>query len=96
MGNITEKHILPTKVLLKLKTEENKVTPSGILIPNTASKVTSCGTVIIVGEGVASLCKDKPLVAGMEIMFSPHAGIKVRYEDEDFTLVGISDVLLYW
>ncbi len=96
MENLSEKHVLPTKILLKLKKEENKVTPSGILIPDTASKVTSCGFAVIVGEGVASLCKDKPILVGNEIMFPPHAGIKVRYEDEDFTLVGIQDVLLYW
>jgi co-chaperonin GroES (HSP10) len=94
MKNLSEKHVLPTKILLKLKEEENRFTPSGLLIPDTAAKVTSCGTAVIVGEGVPSL--KVSIKVGQSIMFPPHAGMRVRFEDEDFILINFADVLLYY
>jgi chaperonin GroES len=87
MADLTSKRVLPTKLLL--------LPPkAGIIIPETAGKVTSLGTVVITGEGT-DLIK-MSISIGQKVMYSPHAGIRVRYEDEDYVLLNLSDVLLYW
>lgn len=90
MKNLSEKHVLPTKILLQVPKDEEKKTESGIIIPGVANKISSKGTVVIVGNAI------KDIEKGMNIMFSPHAGIKVHHEGEDYTLIAIQDVLLYW
>ena len=90
MENLSEKHVLPTKVLLSVPKEEEKTTGSGIIIPGSANKISSKGTVVIVGKSV------EDVEIGMEIMFSPHAGIKVIYEGEEFILLNYTDILLLW
>lgn len=94
MKNLSEKHVLPTKILLTLKKDEEKKTTSGLIIPETVNKVSSLGQVVLCGDGTPSL--PMPLKANDWVMFSPHAGIKVRFEDQDYTLIGVQDVLLFW
>jgi chaperonin GroES len=94
MADLTSKRVLPTKILLLPPKEEEKKTQAGIIIPETAGKVTSLGTVVITGEGT-DLIK-MSISIGQKVMYSPHAGIRVRYEDEDYVLLNLSDVLLYW
>jgi co-chaperonin GroES (HSP10) len=94
MENLSEKHVLPTKVLLNLKKDEEKITQSGLIIPETVNKVSSLGQVVLCGEGTPSL--PMPLKVNDWVMFSPHAGIKVRYKDQDYILIGVQDVLLFW
>jgi len=90
MENISEKHVLPTKILLLEPKPEEKTTNSGLILPNVIRPTTSVGSAVLVGENA------KPIEAGNKIMFSPHAGIKVKFEDEEYTLIGIIDVFFYW
>jgi len=94
MIDLSEKKILPTKILLRPKREESKVTSAGIFIPETANKVSSQGTVVLMGDSVKKM--DDFISINSQVLFSPHAGIKVRYEDEDLILLGVQDVLLAW
>lgn len=94
MIDLSEKKILPTKVLLRLKKDEAKVTPAGVYIPETANKVSSQGTVVLMGDSVKKM--DDFISVGSQVLFSPHAMIKVRYEDEEFVLLGVQDILLCW
>lgn len=94
MIDLSEKKILPTKLLLQPKKDEAKQTASGIIIPETANKISSQGTVLLLGASVEKM--DNFLKIGMNILFSPHAGIKVKYEDQEFVLLGVQDVLLAW
>lgn len=90
MKNLSKERVLPTNILLTVPKEEEKTTESGIIIPGSANKVSSKGTVVIVGRSV------EDVEIGMNVMFSPHAGIKVKYEGEEYTLLREADVLLYW
>jgi len=90
MENISKKHVLPTKILLLEPESIEKTTPSGLVLPNIVRPTTSVGSVILIGEDV------KSIKVSNQIMFSPHAGIKVKFEDEEYTLIGIQDVLLFW
>lgn len=90
MENLSGKHVLPTKVLLSVPKENEKKTESGIIIPGSANKISSKGTVVIVGSGI------KDVEIGNQVMFSPHAGIKVVNEGEEYTLIWLQDVLLFW
>ena len=90
MENLSEKHVLPTKVLLLPKKDEEKKTHSGLIIPETANKVSSLGTVVIIGSAV------KDIEIGNFVMFSPHAGIKVKHEGTEYVLLNNTDILLYW
>ncbi len=90
MENLSEKHVLPTKVLLLPKKDEEKKTDSGLIIPETVNKVTSLGSAVIVGSAV------KEVSVGSWVMFSPHAGIKVKHGGVEYTLINNTDILLYW
>jgi chaperonin GroES len=94
MKNLSEKHVLPTKLLIKLPEEVERRSAGGLIIPGTAGKITSSGTVVIAGSGTDKL--PMPVSVGQTVMFPPSAGIKVKFEDEDFFLINISDVLLFW
>lgn len=105
MENILKKHILPTNILLKEPKPEEKITKSNILIPNVVAPPTSLGKVVIVGEGVNYFLPfggktKEPIEEGIKVgdmvMYSPHAIQRVRYQDEDFVLLPVQHVLLYW
>lgn len=90
MENLSQKHVLPTKLLLIPQKDVEKTTASGILIPETANKVSSLGTVVIVGSAV------KDIEVGNFVMYSPHAAIKVKHEGAEYALLSNTDVLLFW
>jgi co-chaperonin GroES (HSP10) len=90
MKNLSEKHVLPTKVLLLPKKDEEKKTNSGLIIPETVNKVSSLGTAVIVGSAV------KEVSVGNSIMFSPHAGVRVKHNDIEYVLINNTDILLFW
>lgn len=94
MKSLSEKHVLPTKILILPKKETEKATTSGIIIPEIANKVTSLGQAVICGTGTTSV--PMPISVTDWIMYSPHAAIKVRYDDIDYALIGVQDVLLFW
>jgi len=91
---LTDKKILPTKILLKKPEKKEKKTDSGIIIPNIVEDVTSLGIVVLVGSAVAAL--EQPIRPSDFVMYPPRAVMKVRYEDEDFYLLNLQDVLLFW
>lgn len=90
MENLSEKHVLPTKLLLLPQKDVEKKTAAGLFIPETANKVSSLGSVVIAGSAV------KDIEAGMKVMYSPHAAIKVKHEDVEYALLSYADVLLFW
>jgi len=91
---LTGKRVLPTKLLVKEPKEEEKITQSGIIIPEIASRITCEGTVMLTGEGTTAL--PMKVSIGDKVLFSPHAAVKVKIEDDEFFLLNIQDVLLYW
>ena len=94
MIDLSEKKVLPTKLLVRESIKENKKTPSGLFIPDTASRITCEGTAVVCGEGTPSV---RMVVAvGQTVLFAPHASIKVKIGDDDFLLLNITDILLFW
>ena len=91
---LTDKKILPTKLLLKRPPKKEKTLLSGIIVPESAEEITSLGTVVLVGSSVASL--DQPIKPGDSVMYPPRAVMRVHFEDEDFYLLNVQDVLLFW
>jgi len=91
---LTEKRVLPTKLLVKEPKKEEKITGSGIIIPEIASRVTCEGVVMLTGEGTSVLPMSVSI--GDSVLFSPHAAVKVKIDDDEFFLLNITDVLLYW
>ena len=88
------KKILPTKILMKRVDAVNKETKSGIIIPPTKDEITSHGIVVLAGEGTDAV--PVPISEGNHVFYPPRAPMKLHYEDEDYYLLDVRDVLLYW
>jgi co-chaperonin GroES (HSP10) len=90
MENISEKHVLPTKLLLKPAEVKVKTTPSGLVIPDVVKAVSCLGSIVLKGN------KIEDINIGDNVLYSPNAIIKVKFEDEVYDLLSLADVLLYW
>ena len=91
---LKDKNVLPTKLLVEKIKRVQKKTPSGIIIPDTAEEVTSLGKVLLTGKGTEAIPME--VKVGDNVMFPPRAVIRVKIEDNDYWLLNIQDVLLYW
>jgi len=91
---LKDKNVLPTKLLVEKTKRVKKTTPGGLIIPDTAEEVTSLGTVRLAGKGTDALPME--VKVGNSVMFPPRAAIRVKIEDDDYWLLGIQDILLYW
>jgi chaperonin GroES len=91
---LTDKKVLPTKLLIKKTERQQKTTPSGLIIPDTAEEITSLGTVVVAGKGTDSVPME--VKVGDNVMFPPRAIMRVKIDDDDYYLLNIQDVLLYW
>lgn len=90
MENLSEKHVLPTKLLIKPAQPIEKKTLSGIVIPDVVRSPSCLGTVVLVGKKV------EDINIGNSILYSPNAVIKVKVEDEILDLLSYQDTLLFW
>jgi chaperonin GroES len=75
--------------------EEDQVTPSGIVLPDTAKEKPQRGRVLAVGKG---RYEDGTLVAldvevGDEIIFSKYGGTEITVDGDDYLILRESDVL---
>lgn len=85
--------INPTKLLVEDITEAIEKTASGIILPDAVIKKTNMkAKVIIVGEGTP----DIPMIwnVGDTVLFNPRSGQKVDYQEKEYRLIDIADVLL--
>jgi len=87
--------IAPLKVLVKEPRREEEVKKSGIIIPHQVeNKPAITGKVVMVGDSTE---QTKAFVRiGENILFSPHAPVKVKIDDEDYLLLNQTDVLFIW
>jgi co-chaperonin GroES (HSP10) len=87
----------PTKILLKeIPKEQEKVTKSGIIMPEAVIKSpTSMAVAVVVGEGTAF--QPMKVAVGNRVLFMPHAVTKVVVPDEgELLLLDSKDVLYYF
>ena len=76
--------------------EEEDVTASGIVLPDTAKEKPQRGSVLAVGPGAVNDRGERvPLdvVAGDEIIFSKFGGTDIKLDGEDYLILRESDVL---
>ena len=76
--------------------EEEEVTASGIVLPDTAKEKPQKGKVLAVGDGkVDDDGKRIPLdvAEGDEVLYSKYGGTEIKVEGEDLLVLRESDVL---
>lgn len=86
---------LGDRVILQRAEAEEK-TAGGILLPESAKDKPKEGRVIAVGEGriLDSGERQKPTVkVGDRVLFSSYAGTEVKYQGEEFLIMGENDIL---
>lgn len=83
----------PLKVLVTDITEVTQQTKGGILIPTNVVKVeTMQGKVAIAGKGTAEI--DVVWKEGDTVLFNPRSGQKVKYDNKEYRLLDVNEILL--
>jgi chaperonin GroES len=85
---------LGDRVIVKA-VEQDEVTASGIVLPDTAKEKPQRGIVLAVGEGRVVDGERVPLEVsdGDEIIYSKYGGTEVRLEGEDVLILNENDIL---
>ena len=86
---------LHDRVVVK-RTEEEKLSPGGIVIPDSATEKPMRGEVLAVGEG--KLLDDGTVSAltlkkGDKILFGKYSGTEIKLDGEDIVVMREDDVL---
>jgi len=86
--------VMPTNILLKEIPKTEKITDSGIIIPDAVVKSpTSMAVAVVVGEGTAT--QPMKVSVGDKILFMPHAATRVHIPDKGEFLLLESKNILY-
>lgn len=85
---------LGDKVVLKYMEAEEK-TKSGIILPDSAKEKPQEAVVVAVGPGKE---EDGKLVSmqvkeGDKVIYTKYAGTEIKFEDEEYVIVGQSDII---
>lgn len=86
---------LHDRVVVKRK-EEERTTPGGIVIPDTAAEKPIRGEVIAVGEGKVldnGQVRALDVKVGDEVLFGKFAGTEVRIAEEKFLIMREDDIM---
>lgn len=86
---------LHDRVIIK-RTEEDRISAGGIVIPDTAAEKPVRGEVIAVGNGKIledGKVRAMDIKAGDTILFSKYAGTEIKIEGEDHLILREEDVL---
>jgi len=78
------------------RTEEEKTSPGGIVIPDTAAEKPIKGKIVAIGHGKLLDSGDiRPLdvKVGDQILFGKYAGTEVRVENEDLLVMREDDII---
>ncbi len=87
---------LEDRVVVKI-IEQEQVTPTGIVLPDTAKEKPSKGRVVAVGPGKYSEKGDllpMPVKEGDLVVFAKYAGTELKLDGEDFLVLrGLTDII---
>jgi len=85
---------LGDKVVVEPKAEEEK-TASGILLPDTAKKKSTEGTVVAVGRGklVEGKLVEPEVKVGDVVIYSKYGGTEVTIGDKDYVVLDEDNIL---
>ena len=76
--------------------DEEEMTVSGIVLPDTAKEKPQRGTIIAVGKGRRDDDGDRiamDVEVGQEVLFAKYAGTEFKLEDEDYLILSEKDIL---
>lgn len=84
---------LGDRVVIK-KVEAEEKTKSGIVLPSTAKEQPQMAEVIAIGADITKDEKKKDeLKVGDKIIFSKYAGTEIKIDNEEVTILKLSDIL---
>lgn len=86
---------LHDRVVVK-RTEEEKLSPGGIVIPDSATEKPMRGEVLAVGEGKLlddGTVRALALKEGDKILFGKYSGTEIKLDGEDIVVMREDDVL---
>ncbi len=76
--------------------EEDEVTASGIVLPDTAKEKPQRGTIIAAGKGRRDDDGDRiemDVKVGDEVLFAKYAGTEFKLEDDELLILSEKDIL---
>ncbi len=86
---------LHDRVLIK-RLEDERTTPGGIVIPDTAAEKPIKGEVVAVGQGKTldnGEVRKLDLKAGDKVLFGKYSGTEVKLEGEEYLVMKEDDVM---
>ena len=86
---------LGDRIVVKPKDEDEALTPSGLVIPDTAKEKPQLGDVLAVGPGEFRDGDRVPLdvSVGDVVFYSKYGGTEVKVEGDDLLILSARDVL---
>jgi len=91
-------HPAPGRVIVKPLEDDEKTTPGGIVLPDTAKERPVLGEVIAVGEGRMLDNGERAevyLKPGMKVMYGKYSGNEFKYGGVDYLILRDDDVLAW-
>jgi chaperonin GroES len=84
---------LGDRVVIK-KVEVEEKTKSGIVLPSSAKEQPQMAEIVAVGADITNDEKKKDQVkVGDKVIFSKYAGSEIKLDDEELTVLKLSDIL---
>jgi len=86
---------LGDRIVVQPKDEDDAMTPSGLVIPDTAKEKPQLGEVLAVGPGEFRDGDRIPVdvSVGDIVFYSKYGGTEVKYEGDDYLILSSRDVL---
>lgn len=86
---------LGDRIVVKPKDDEETLTSSGLVIPDTAKEKPQLGDVLAVGPGEYKDGERVPMdvSVGDVVFYSKYGGTEVKYEGDDYLILSARDVL---
>jgi chaperonin GroES len=86
---------LGDRIVVKPKDEDEPMTTSGLVIPDTAKEKPQLGEVLAVGPGEFKDGDRVPVdvSVGDVVFYSKYGGTEVKYEGDDYLILSSRDVL---
>lgn len=78
---------LGNRVLVRVL-EEESVTPSGLVLPDTAKEKPQRGEIVAVGDD-----EDIKVAVGDRVFFAKYTGTELRLDSEDYLILDATDLL---
>lgn len=84
---------LGDRVVIK-KVEVEEKTKSGIVLPSSAKEQPQMAEVLAIGSDIENDEKKKEQIkVGDKVIFSKYAGTEIKVDDEELTILKLSDIL---